>query len=190
MGRTLDVIAAEAGRTPFEQLVHFAIESARLAPAGVRFRPVAGHRFDVENYMRQEYTATSTDGFVSLQTRPGQHPRSYGAFVRKISHYAREHGVITLPFAIRSSTGLPAQIIGLRDRGYLREGYKADIVVFDYDELSAPATIMEPDLYPTGIEHVIVNGRFTVDGGRSTGALPGAVLDRRQKDSTSKGVGE
>ena len=190
MGRTLDVIAAEAGRTPFEQLVHFALESARLAPAGVRFRPVAGHRFDVENYMRQEYTATSTDGFVSLQTRPGQHPRSYGAFVRKISHYAREHGVITLPFAIRSSTGLPAQVIGLRDRGYLREGYKADIVVFDYDELSAPATIMEPDLYPTGIEHVIVNGRFTVDGGRSTGALPGAVLDRRQKDSTSKGVGE
>ena len=161
--------------------MHFALESTELAPAGIRFRPVAGHRFDVENYMRQEYTATSTDGFVSLRTPPGQHPRSYGAFVRQISHYVKEREAITLPFAIRSSTGLPAQIIGLSDRGYLREGYKADIVVFDYDELSAPATIMEPDLYPTGIEYVIANGQFTVDGGRPTGALPGVVLDRRKK---------
>ena len=190
VGRHLAEIAAEAGRTPFEQLVHFALESTELAPAGVRFRPVAGHRFDVENYMRQEYTATSTDGFVSLQTRPGQHPRSYGAFVRKISHYAKERGAITLPFAVRSSTGLPAQIIGLRDRGLLREGYKADLVVFDYDELSSPATIMEPDRYPTGMLHVIVNGQFTVDDGRLTGALPGVVLDRRQRDAKAKGVSE
>ena len=190
VGRTLAEIAEEAGRTPFEQLVYFALESTELAPAGVRFRPVAGHRFDVENYMRQEYTATSTDGFVSLRTRPGQHPRSYGAFVRKISHYAKERGVITLPFAVRSSTGLPAQIIGLRDRGLLREGYRADLVVFDYDELSAPATIMEPDRYPTGIVHVIVNGEFTVDDGRLTGALPGVVLDRRQRDAKAKGVSE
>ena len=190
VGRNLAEIAEEAGRTAFEQLVYFAFESARLPPAGIRFRPVAGHRFDVENYMRQEYTATSTDGFVSLQTRPGQHPRSYGAFVRKISHYVKEREVITLPFAVRSSTGLPAQIIGLRDRGLLREGYKADLVVFDYDELSAPATIMEPDLYPTGIVHVIVNGQFTVDDGRLTGALPGVVLDRRQRDANTKGVSE
>ena len=190
VGRHLAEIAAESGRSPFEQLVHFALESTELAPAGVRFRPVAGHRFDVENYMRQEYTATSTDGSVSLWTRPGQHPRSYGAFARKISHYVKERGVITLPFAIRSSTGLAAQIIGLGDRGYLREGYKADIVVFDYDDISSPATIMEPDLYPTGIEFVLVNGRFTVDGGEATGALPGAVLDRRDRDARGRGVSD
>lgn len=190
VGRHLAEIAAEAGRSPFEQLVHFAVESTELAPAGVRFRPVAGHRFDVENYMRQEYTATSTDGFVSLETRPGQHPRSYGAFARKIAHYVKERGVITLPFAIRSSTGLAAQIIGLKDRGYLREGYKADIVVFDYGNITAPATIMEPDLYPTGIEYVIVNGRFTVDGGEPTGALPGEVLDRREKGERAGGVSD
>ena len=190
VGRHLAEIAGEAGRSPFEQLVHFALESTELAPAGVRFRPVAGHRFDVENYMRQEYTATSTDGFVSLETRPGQHPRSYGAFARKIAHYVKERGIITLPFAIRSSTGLAAQIIGLKDRGHLREGYKADIVVFDYDDVTAPATIMEPDLYPTGIEYVIVNGRFTVDGGEPTGALPGEVLDRREKDGRAGGVSD
>ncbi len=182
VGRSLAEIAAGAERSPFEQLVHFALESTRLGPAGVRFRPVAGHRFDVENYMRQEFTATSTDGSVSLQTRPGQHPRSYGAFVRKISHYVKERGAISLPFAIRSSTGLPGQIIGFDDRGLLREGYAADLVVFDYDGITSPATIMEPDLYPTGIEYVIVNGRFTVDGGQPTGALPGEVLDRRQRD--------
>ena len=181
VGRNLAEIAAEAGRTPFEQLVRFAVDATRLLPAGVRFRPVAGHRFDVEHYMRQEYTATSTDGFVSLETRPGQHPRSYGAFPRKIAHYVKERGVITLPFAVRSSTGLPAQIVGLKDRGYVREGYKADLVVFDYQALSAPATIMEPDLYPTGIGYVVVNGRFTVDEGRPTGALPGEVLDRRYR---------
>jgi len=191
VGRHLAEIAAEAGRTPFEQLVHFALNATELRPAGVRFRPVAGHRFDVENYMRQEYTATSTDGSVSLRTRPGQHPRSYGAFARKISHYVKERGVITLPFAIRSSTGLPAQIIGLLDRGYVREGYKADLVVFDYGTITSPATIMEPDLYPTGIDYVLVNGRFTVDGGRPTGALPGAVLDRREKrEGNAKGVSE
>jgi len=188
VGRYLAEIAAEAGRSPFEQLIHFALESTELGPAGVRFRPVAGHQFDIENYMRQEYTATSTDGSVSLWTRPGQHPRSYGAFARKISHYVKERGVITLPFAIRSSTGLAAQIIGLRDRGFLRVGYKADLVVFDYDDITSPATIMEPDLYPTGIEYVLVNGQFTVDDGEPTGALPGEVLDRREKDGRARGV--
>ena len=98
--------------------------------------------------------------------------------------------MITLPFAVRSSTGLAAQIIGLEDRGYLRTGYKADVVVFDYDDISSPATIMEPDLYPTGIEFVIVNGEFTVDGGEPTGALPGAVLDRRDRDARGRGVSD
>jgi N-acyl-D-aspartate/D-glutamate deacylase len=98
--------------------------------------------------------------------------------VRKISYYAKEQGVISLPFAVRSSTGLPAQIVGLTDRGYVREGFKADITVFDYERLDDRATILEPDLYPEGMEYVMVNGVLTLDGGDLTGALPGAVLDR------------
>ena len=90
----------------------------------------------------------------------------------------KERGVITLPFAIRSSTGLGAQIVGLPDRGLIREGFKADVVVFDYGRIDDRATIMEPDLSPEGIDYVIVNGVFTVDGGEPTGALPGVVLDR------------
>ena len=87
-----------------------------------------------------------------------------------------------MPFAVRSSSGLPAQIVGLGDRGYLREGFKADITIFDYERIEDRATILVPDLYPEGMEYVMVNGVLTLDGGTLTGALPGAVLDRRDKD--------
>lgn len=87
---------------------------------------------------------------------------------------------ISLAFAIRSSTGLAAQIVGLPDRGYIRQGQKADIVIFDLERIRDTATIEKPDGPNEGIEYVLVNGQFTYDGGKPTGALPGAVLDRRQ----------
>jgi len=180
IGKTLAEVAEENGVDPLDQLIRFALDGGEPIPSGVLFRPIAGHAEDVETYMSQDYTATSTDGGVSGFTRPGQHPRYYGAFVRKIAYYVKEQGVISLPFAVRSSSGLPAQIVGLPDRGYVREGYKADIAVFDYGRLDDRATIMEPDLYPEGMEYVMVNGTLTVDAGALTGALPGAVLDRRE----------
>ena len=79
-----------------EQLIRFALDAGEPIPSGVLFRPIAGHAEDVERYMRQDYTATSTDGRVSGFTRPGQHPRYYGAFVRKIAYYVKEQGVISL----------------------------------------------------------------------------------------------
>ncbi len=178
VGRTLAAVAQERQRTAVQMLIDFAMSGSDSLRHGVLFRPIAAHAFDVENYMRQEYTATSTDGGVSLRARPGLHPRYYGSYPRKIAYYVKERGVITLPFAIRSSTGLPAQIIGLPDRGYIREGHKADLVIFDYERIRDRATILEPDRYPEGIEYVLVNGEFTVDGGELTGALPGKVLDR------------
>jgi N-acyl-D-amino-acid deacylase len=178
VGRTLTEVAAEQGRTALEQLVEFALESEPAMRSGVMFRPVAGHVFDVENYMRQEFTATSTDGGVSLRVRPGQHPRYFGSYPRKISHYVKERGVISLPFAIRSSTGLPAQIVGLEDRGLVRPGFMADLVVFDYETIDGRATILEPGLYPEGMVHVMVNGVFTLEDGALTRELPGRVLER------------
>ncbi len=183
VGQTLADVAAARDKTPIETLIEFAMRGDARLRSGVLFRPLAGHQFDVDNYMRQEYTATSTDGGVSLSTRPGQHPRYRGAFPRKIAYYVKERGVITLPFAVRSSTGLSAQIVGLTDRGYVREGYKADLVIFDYERIDDRATIMEPDLEPEGIEYVFVNGVATVDAGRRTGALPGRVLSRKDADS-------
>ncbi len=180
VGETLAEVAHARRKTPVEMLIGFAMNGDKSLRSGVLFRPVAGHSFDVENYMRQEYTATCTDAGVSMNTRPGRHPRYYGAFPRKIAYYVKEKGVITLPFAIRSSTGLAAQIIGLRDRGHIREGYKADIVIFDLDRIRDRATIMEPGLFPEGIEYVIVNGVFTVDSGERTGSRPGKVLERNE----------
>ncbi|NIU35722.1 MAG: amidohydrolase family protein [Gemmatimonadetes bacterium] len=181
VGETLAEVAARRGITPVEALVEFSLEGGTEdSPHGILFRAVAGHPFDVETFMTQEYTATSTDAGVSLTERPGLHPRYYGAFVRKIAHYAKATGTISLPSAVRSGTSLPAEIIGLPDRGLLRPGFRADLVVFDYDRLEDRATILEPHRYPEGIEYVLVNGEFTVDGGRLTGALPGRVLDRNE----------
>ena len=180
VGKTLSDVAEANGVGAIEQLIRFALDGGEPIPSGVLFRPIAGHAEDVERYMRQDYTATSTDGGVSGFTRPGQHPRYYGAFVRKIAYYVKERGVISLPFAVRSSSGLPAQIVGLGDRGYVREGFKADITIFDYERLEDRATILEPDIYPEGMEYVLVNGVLTLDEGALTGALPGAVLDRRE----------
>lgn len=179
-GRTLAEIAKEQGKTPVEKLIEFAMNSDASLRSGAMFRPIAGSAFDVENYMKKEYTATCTDGGVSLTSRPGQHPRYYGAFPRKIAYYVKEKGVISLPFAIRSSTGLAAQIIRLPDRGYIRPNYKADIVIFDFDKIQDRATILDPSLFPEGIEYVLVNGEFTVDGGKRTGSLSGKVLVRHE----------
>ena len=178
IGKTLTEVAESNRITPLQQLVEFAMQGTEEQPHGILFRPVAGHRFDVENYMQQDYTATCTDAGIILQKRPGLHPRYYGAYPRKIAHYVRERRIISLPFAIRSSTGLPAQIIGLQDRGYLREGLKADLVIFDFASIQDRATILEPYLPPEGIEFVVTNGQLTVDAGETTGLLPGQVLVR------------
>lgn len=176
IGKTLAEVARERNKTPVETLIEFAMNSNETLRAGVLFRPMAMHPFDVEHYMRQEYTATSTDAGVDMSKRPGLHPRFYGAFPRKIAKYVKDKGIISLPFAIRSMTGLAAEIIGLRDRGYLREGYKADLVIFDLARLRDRATVLKPRRYPEGIEYVMVNGVFTVDQGKRTGMLPGKVL--------------
>jgi N-acyl-D-aspartate/D-glutamate deacylase len=122
------------------------------------------------------WTATATDGWITLPEDGLTHTRVYGTFPRKIAYYALERGVISVEDAVRSSTSLPAQILGLADRGRIDEGYVADVVVIDLDELSDNATFFEPHRYPSGIDHVLIGGEFVVDGGAPTGALPGVVI--------------
>ena len=180
LGRTLAEVAKANGRTPVEQLIRFALDSEPALRSGVRFRPMAGSAEDVERYMRQDFTATGTDGGIVPNPAPGQHPRYYGTYPHKIATYVRDKGTITLPFFVRSSTGLPAQIIGLPDRGYIRPGQKADLVAFDYPRVQDHATILDPGGGNEGIEYVFVNGEAVVDGGELTGALPGRVLRRHE----------
>jgi len=104
------------------------------------------------------------------------HPRSYGTFPRVLGEYAREQRTLPLASAVHKMTGLPAARLGLRDRGILRAGARADLVVFDARRVTDRATYEDPHRYPDGIEHVVVNGRFVVKHGEHTGSLPGKVL--------------
>jgi N-acyl-D-amino-acid deacylase len=113
---------------------------------------------------------------VTGQGKP--HPRLYGTFPRLIGRYARDLGLLTLPQAIHKMTGMAATALGMVDRGTLREGYAADVVVFDADDIIDRATFDAPHTYPAGIEAVVVNGRLVIDGDTHTEALPGQLLRR------------
>ncbi|HWM79420.1 MAG TPA: amidohydrolase family protein, partial [Methylomirabilota bacterium] len=104
------------------------------------------------------------------------HPRSYGTFPRVLGRYARDEGVLTLPVAVHKMTGMPAARLGLKDRGILRKGAKADVVAFSPERVADPATYEDPHRYARGIAHVIVNGRMVIKDGEHTGGLPGRVL--------------
>ena len=131
---------------------------------------------DVERIMRHPATAIASDGGVSVFGQGVPHPREYGTFARVLGRYVRERGHLTLEEAVRKMSGATAQRLGLRDRGLLREGLVADIVVFDPDRVRDHATFAEPHQYAEGIAYVLVNGTLVVDGGEHTGARPGRVL--------------
>ena len=103
-------------------------------------------------------------------------PRTYGCFPVILAEFVRAEKHLQLPEAIRKMTSFPAQRLGLRDRGMLRDGMKADSVIFDPATVKAPATPQNPKQYPLGIPYVIVNGKVVVDDGKHTGALPGRAL--------------
>jgi N-acyl-D-aspartate/D-glutamate deacylase len=135
---------------------------------------------DVRQVMRVPWVSIGSDGSALSEQAPGYpHPRSFGTNVRVLGRYVREEGVLRLEDAVRKMTGLPAQVLRLRDRGLLREGYWADVVVFDPERVADRATFDNPKQYAAGVEYVLVNGQLVIDGGRHTGARPGqAILGR------------
>lgn len=104
------------------------------------------------------------------------HPRNYGTFPRFLGHYVRERKILSLPQAIKKISSMPAARLGLRDRGSIRPGKYADIVVFDRANIIDKATFIDPHQYPVGIDYVFVNGTLVVDHGNHTEKLPGKVL--------------
>lgn len=131
---------------------------------------------DVERIMRHPQTMIASDGRL---TEPGighPHPRWYGTFPRVLGRYVREQGVLTVQEAVHKMTGLPAQRMGLSDRGILAEGNLADIVVFDPATVIDRSTFEDPHQYPAGIDWVLVNGRVAVENGAFTGTRVGQVL--------------
>lgn len=145
-----------------------------------------GHGMSEENVARalaHPLVMIGSDGAAMMPPTPGQavtqpHPRSYGTYPRVLGDYVRERGLLDLPTAIRKMTSLPAERLGLRDRGRIAAGMKADLVVFDTKTVGERSTFSAPHQYPTGIEYVFVNGVAVVEKGEHTAARPGRVLRR------------
>ncbi len=138
---------------------------------------------DVETIMAVPWIAVCTD---AEGRRPGHpvldvgrpHPRTYGSTARVLGHYVRDRGILSLETAVAKLSGVPAGRLGLRDRGVVREGAFADLVVFDAATVADEATYTAPARYPTGIDHVVVNGRPAIVDGAETGERPGRLLRR------------
>jgi N-acyl-D-amino-acid deacylase len=131
---------------------------------------------DVSLIMKQPFVATASDGSSQVPSDTVPHPRSYGCFARKIGRFAIEDKVITLEHAIRSASGLPADILKLPERGYLKPGYYADVVVFDSKTFRDQATFEKPHAYATGVRYLFVNGKLAIDDGKYQNVLAGKVL--------------
>lgn len=131
---------------------------------------------DVENIMQHPLTMIASDGRLSTPGEGHPHPRSYGTFPRVLSTYVRDKKLLSLEEAIYKMTLFPAQTYGIKDRGLLRKGMKADLVIFAADQIQDTATFIEPHQYPEGILYVIVNGKLAVDQGKFLNQLNGKVL--------------
>jgi len=178
-GKSLAEIAKLWKVDPVEAAIQIQMEGLPNRNGGARMRGFSMAESDMEAYAKQPWVATSTDAGIALPTDgPATHARFYGSFPRKIRHYALERRAISIESAIRSSTSLPAQIMGLTDRGFIRVGMAADIVVFDIHTIRDKATFFEPHQYSEGIDFVFVNGVAVVDAAKLTWALPGKVLRR------------
>jgi N-acyl-D-amino-acid deacylase len=182
VGKTLAQVARMRNEDPVETAIHIQLHGFDR-PAAIEWRAFAVSLEDLKEFMRQDYTAVCTDrrgDGPRIRSNRFIHPGTFGTAVRRVKRFSIDEQVTTLPFAIRSMTSLSAQILGLKDRGRIAEGLRADIVVFDPETLEDKATYFEPFQYSTGIDFVLVNGQFVVDGGKPTAAKPGKVLERQR----------
>jgi N-acyl-D-amino-acid deacylase len=183
IGKTLGQIARSRGEDPVDTAIHLQLHGFDR-PGGVEWRAFAVSLLDLEEFMRRDYTTVCTDragDSPALRRQPFTHPGTFGTSTRLLRSFVFEKQVLSLPFAIRSLTSLPAQILGLRDRGRIAEGMKADLVVFDPVTVRDRATFGDPFQYSEGIEYVLTNGVPVVDRGQATAAKPGRVLERQRR---------
>jgi N-acyl-D-amino-acid deacylase len=176
VGKNVAQIAAGEGKDPLEAAFDLIVVSEGQV-AGVFFDQLEDN---VRSLMRHPLVVIGSDGSalapygVLGQRKP--HPRSYGTFPRVLGRYAREEKLLSLEEAVRKMTSVTAERFGLTDRGVLREGAWADLVMFDALTVADRATFTDPHQYPVGIPYVLVNGVVVIDQGEHTGALPGQIL--------------
>lgn len=183
-GMTFGELAEQYEHDPVDMAIHMQLEGNPDRRGGARMRGLSMSEDDIEAYMKQPWTMAASDAGIGVaeDDEGFVHARFYGNFPRKISEYAMERGVITVADAIRSGTSLPARVMGLSDRGMVEEGYKADLIIMDLENVEDKATFHEPHQYSEGMEYVMVNGTFVVDEGEKTWELPGRVLHNTKAD--------
>jgi N-acyl-D-amino-acid deacylase len=176
VGKRLSEIAAARGQSPLEAALELIVDEQGQG-AMILFQL---DERDLRRALGHARVMIGSDGFSLAPYGPlGEgvpHPRSYGTFPRVLGEYAREQRTFSLAKAVHKMTGLPAQRLGFKDRGFIRKNARADLVVFDPKTVGDQATYQQPHRYPAGIEHVLVNGRFVIKDGQHTGSLPGRVL--------------
>ncbi|HET6504521.1 MAG TPA: D-aminoacylase [Amycolatopsis sp.] len=178
VGLTLTEVARARGQDPVDTALDL------LAEAGGEILTIV-HGQSEENLrriMRHPLTAIASDGWTLSPEAGGRpHPRSYGTYARVLGRYVREEGVLGLEEAVRKMTSLPARRLGLTDRGVLRPGAAADLVLFDPASVTDNATFADPHRFCDGVRTVVVNGVIVVSDGEDTGAVAGTVLRRPGK---------
>jgi N-acyl-D-amino-acid deacylase len=176
-GRSITQIARELGKDPRDAAWDLVLEGQGRVMAIYHMMSEG----DIRTALSFPWTSIGSDAGAALEDGAADllglpHPRSYGTFPRVIAKYVREDRALTLEEAIRKMSGWPAIRMGLDRRGLLREGFWADVVIFDFDRIRDAATYDDPTASPEGIDYVIVNGVPVVEHGRHTGARPGRVL--------------
>lgn len=173
-GKTIAEIAAQTGKDPIsviQQIVHTAHDPGKTASESVVVTAMTDR--DLDAFIADPHIMFCSDGGLR-----GSHPRGAGTFPRLLGVYVRERHVLTLEQAVHKMTDLAARRMGFRDRGQIRPGMKADIVIFDAATVRDTATTAQPQSPPIGIPYVLVNGTPVIDNGALTGQHPGAVLRR------------
>lgn len=183
IGKTLGQVAADRKLSLFDAVLWLARNGFPDRLGGVVWTMRAVGMGDIEEWMRHDWNGVSLDrGVDDLKSCDGfTHPGTWGTSGRLLRTFVFERKTISLPYAIRSLTSVGAQALGLTDRGLLREGMLADVVVFDPDQIRSDATYLNPCVAQDGILAVLVNGVPVVDGGAVTGAKPGRVLERGRR---------
>lgn len=176
IGRTLSEVAAVRGTSPAETVIDLVIEDG--SRVGVLYYLMSEE--NVRKIMTQSWVSFGSDApaqaLEGVFLERSVHPRAYGTFARVLSQYVRGKGLMSLEEAIRRFTGLPAENLGIEDRGRIAEGFYADIVIFDSEAIADHATFDSPQQFSTGVEHVFVNGIRVLKDGEHTGAMPGQVV--------------
>lgn len=180
VGKTIKDIAAETSAEPFDVFIRILTED-RL---GTGILQHVGHEENVQAIMKHRTHTGGSDGLL-VGTKP--HPRAWGTFPRYLGHYSRDLGLLSLEDTIHHLSGRPAARLKLHNRGLIREGYAADVVLFDPETVRDEATFENPRRAATGIHYVLVNGTAAIEGGQPTGARAGRALRRSSDGLTREG---